>query len=253
MNQGKPLEDKFVLGEAGFVKGFEDNIIGMRADEEKEFPAKFPENSAKKDWAGKEAGFRVKMKLVQKMDLPEISDEFAKGLGNFDSLTALRESIKQGITMEKQEAEKQRKRKEILDKILERINFEVPEKLVEYEKNKVLDDLKQKITQGLKISFEDYLSSIKQTEEQLKGAFQKEAEKRIKNFLILREIGKREDIEVSDTEVEQEVNKIIKNWSPETLRQTQAGFDIEKLKEYTKGVLYNEKVFQKLESYITKN
>ena len=245
VNDGKPVQDQFILGEGGFMKGFEDNIEGMKAGEEKEFKAIFPEQSPKKDIAGKEGDFKVKLKSVQKMELPEINDEFAKQLGAFDTLVALKENVKQGITAEKTEAEKQRKRAETLEKISEKTSFEMPEAIIEYEKERLLEDLKNRIAQNVKISFEEYLASVKQTEEGIKATFQKEAEKRIKGFLVLRELGKKENIEVQDKEVEEEVEKSIKNYSKEQLAQ----IDIEQLKEYTKGVIYNEKVFKKLEEY----
>ena len=97
----------------------------------------------------------------------------------------------------------------------------------------------------MKITFEQYLSAVKQTKEALAQTFQKEAEKRLKGFLVLRELGKKENIEVSDAEAQKEVEKATKNYSKEDLEK----IDIEQLKEYTKDVLYNEKVFQKLESF----
>lgn len=243
IENNKVVKDQFILGEGGFMKGFEENVMGMKAGEEKEFPAKFPETSPRKDLAGKESVFKVKVVSVQKMELPEISDEFAKQLGGFDTLVALKVNIKEGITAEKTEAEKQRKRGEILEKISEKVSVELPEKLVEHEKERALEDLKQRITGNLKITFEDYLASIKQTEEGLKQTYQKEAEKRLKNFLILRQLGKEENIEVSPAEVDEEVSRAIKNYSKEQL----AKFDIEQFKEYTKGVIQNEKIFQILE------
>jgi len=258
INNGKEVDDKFILGEGGFMKGFEDGIVEMKAGEEKEISVKFPANSPKKDLAGKEGIFKVKMISVQKMELPEINDEFAKQLGQsarasreagapasaFDSLVALKKSMKEGITMEKKEAEKQRIRAEILDKIAEKAKFEMPEAMVEYEKQRLLEDLKNRIAGTIKISFEEYLASVKQTEEQLKQTYQKEAEKRLRGFLVLRELGKKENIEVSDKEVEEEVSKSIKNYSKEQL----AKIDINELKEYTKGVIHNEKIFQLLEN-----
>lgn len=243
---GKPVHDHFVLGEGGFMKGFEENIVGMKAGEEKEFKAVFPESSPQKNLAGKEGDFKIKLKSVQKMELPEINDEFAKGMGEFDTLVALKQSMKEGITTEKSEQEKQRKRGEILEKISEKVKVELPESMVNYEKQRLMKDLKNKVTQNMKITFEQYLSAVKQTEEALTQTFQKEAEKRLKGFLVLRELGKKENIEVSDAEVEEEMNKALKG---KTLRQTQGEIDISQLKEYTKGVLYNEKVFQTLESF----
>ena len=107
-----------------------------------------------------------------------------------------------------------------------------------------MEDLKNKITQSIKITFEEYLASIKKTEAEIKETYQKEAEKRLRGFLVLRELGKKENIEVSDKEVEEEVAKSIKNYSKEQL----AKIDINELKEYTKGVIHNEKIFQLLEN-----
>ena len=143
INDGKEVKDRFILGEGGFLKDFEDNVIGMKAGEEKEFIAKFPpasnaerssagwENTPRKDLGGKDGSFKVKMILVQKMELPEINDDFAKSLGAFDTLVALKENLKGGITLEKQESERQRKRGEILNKISGKIAFDLPEKMVE--------------------------------------------------------------------------------------------------------------------------
>jgi len=242
IENNKEIKDQFILGEGGFMKGFEENIMGMKAGEEKEFSAKFPEASPRKDLAGKESNFKVKVISVQKMELPEISDEFAKEMGAFESLVALKSNIKEGLTIEKTEEEKQRKRGEILEKIAEKTETDIPNVLIEHEKTRAMEELKHKI-EHMKITFEDYLASIKQTEEALKETFQKEAEKRIKNFLVLRQLGKNENIEISDAEVEKEVSESIKKYSKEQLEK----FDIEQFKEYTKGVLYNEKVFKLLE------
>lgn len=246
INGGKPVKDQFILGEGGFMQGFEDNIAGMKSSEEKIFTVKFPENSPQKNLAGKDAEFKVKVLSVQKMELPEINDEFAKQLGGFDTLVALKTSMKEGITAEKTEAEKQRKRAEILEKIAEKSKFEMPEAMVDYEKQRLLEDLKNRISQSIKISFEEYLASIKKTEQEVKETFQKEAEKRLRGFLVLRELGKRENIQVPDNEMEEEVSKVMKQ---KPFDPAQGKIDINELKEYTKGVMMNEKIFQLLEKF----
>lgn len=260
INGGKMVKDGFILGEGGFIKDFEENVIGMKQGEEKEFKAKFPDNIPNKDLAGKEGDFKVKMVSVQKMELPEINDEFAKQLGQnaradreagapvsaFDTLVALKENIKEGITVEKTESEKQRKRGEILQKISEKITFDIPEKMAEYEQQSLLEDMKAKVTSQFKITFEEYLASVKKTEEEIKKSFALEAQKRIKNFLVLKEIGKKENIEVSDQEIEEDVQKLVKNYSKEQMDK----IDIGRLKEYSKGAIYDEKVFDKLETFL---
>lgn len=244
INDGKEVDDKFVLGDGGFMKGFEDSIVGMKAGEEKEVNVKFPETSPRKDLAGKEGVFKVKVVSIQKMELPEINDEFAKQLGAFDSLVALKASMTEGITAEKKEEEKQRRRGEILEKIAEKAKFEMPEAMVEYEKERLLEDLKNRITSSIKITFEDYLASIKKTEQEIKETYQKEAEKRLRGFLVLRELGKEESIEVADEEVTEEIAKSIKSYTKDQIDK----IDINELKEYTKGVIQNEKIFQFLEN-----
>ncbi len=245
INQGKEVKDRFILGEGGFLKDFEDNVIGMKAGDEKEFSSKFPDNNPNKSLAGKESKFKVKVVSVQKMELSEINDEFAKGLGVFDSLVALKNNLKEGITIEKTENEKQRKRAEILSQISQKINLDLPEKMVEYEKEKLFEDLKNNVAQNLKLEFKDYLASIKKTEDEIKNSYKLEAEKRLKNFLVLRGIGKKEAIEVSSQELEQEVNRELRKYPPDQINK----IDIEQLKEYSRGMIYNEKVFGKLEGF----
>ena len=255
LENNKEAKDRFILGDGGMIKDFEENLVGMKAGEEKEFSVKFPDNATRKDLAGKDIVFSVKMVSVQKMELPEINDEFAKQMGAFDTLVALKASMKDGMVIEKTEEEKQRNRGDILEKIAEKAKFsreagsrsagELPEVIIEQEQQRLLEDLKNKIAETTKVTFEEYLATVKQTEEQIKETYQKEAERRIRNFLVLRELGKKEGVEVADEEVEAEVTKSIKNYSKEDL----AKIDIDQLKEYTKGVLYNEKVFQKLEGF----
>lgn len=242
INSGKPVRDMFILGEGQFLPDFEDNLMGMKVGEEREFVA------------GKEGKFKVKMLALQTMDLPEINDEFAKGLGVFDSLVALKENLKEGITLEKQEGEKQRKRGEMVGKIAEKIVFDLPEKMVTYEQKRMLEDLKRQIEHsGMKFSaeggpvsgWEEYLASVKKTEEDMKKSFAVQAERRIKNYLVLRAVGKAENIEVTKEELEEEVNKELRKYTKAQAEK----IDLAQLSEYSKGVIQNEKIFQLLESF----
>jgi trigger factor len=247
IENNKIFKDKFVLGKAKFVPGFEENLKEMRKGEEKEFSILFPEDYSNKLLAGKKILFRVKMKSVQKMELPEINDEFARQLGKFENLNSLKENLRQGIKKEKELEESQRIRNEILEQIAQNSECELPESLVEIEKNHLLDDLKQRVSQGLQISFEEYLIQIKKTEEEIKNSFLENAQKRVKNFLVLREIGKAENIVVSEKEIKEETNKILKKYSD--LANTKEKIDLDRLKDYTESVIYNEKVFKKLENF----
>jgi len=244
IENNKVFEDRFYLGKGQFVPGFEKNIIGMKKNEEREFTVTFPEEyELKKDLAGKQVTFKVKLKKVQEAKLPELNDEFAKKLGNFKNLEELKKSIKEGIKKEKETIEKLRLREEILEEIASQTKIELPETLGALEKKHMLDDLKENVKNNLKIPFEQYLGEIKKSENDLKESFTDKAKKRVKGFLILREIGKREEIEVKEEEVTSLINELLKNLpnieNPEKL-------DHQRLKEYYKGVIYNEKVMQLL-------
>ncbi len=237
IENNKLYKDSFFLGKGKFIPGFEENLEGMKENEEKEF-------SLKKDV------FKVKVKKIQEVKFPELNNEFAKKLGNFENLDELKKSIKEGIKKEKEAKEIQRKRTEILEKISSEAKIDVPESLVSFEAEDMINDLKERVRENLKITFEKYLSQIKKTEKDLKKSFFEKAKEKVKNFLILREIGKRENIEVKDEEVESAINDFLANF-PDTKKAKE--LDINRLKDYYKGVLYNEKIFKKLENYVTNN
>lgn len=238
LENNKLYKDAFFLAEGQFIPGFEEKLEGMKENDEKEF-------SLKKDSAGKEVVFKVKVKKIQEVKFPELNNEFAKKLGNFKSLEELKKSIKEGIKKEKEAKEIQRKRTEILEKISSEAKIDVPESLVSFETENMIKDLEERVRQSLKIPFEQYLSKIKKSERDLKKSFFEKAKEKVKNFLILREIGKREDVEVKEEEVKSAINDFLQNF-PDVKKARK--LDINQLKEYYKSVLYNEKVFQRLEA-----
>ena len=246
IENGKVFEDGFLLGKGHLIPGFEENLVGMEKDSEKEFQPEFPKNYSQKDLAGKKVDFKIKLKGIKKMELPEISDEFAKNLGKFENLEALKQSIKQGLLIEKEIYESRRIRTEILKEISNKTSIEIPEVLVGLEKKQLLEGLKQRIKKELTISFDDYLKKIQKTEKEIEESLLKIAEDRIKNLLILRKIGELEKIEVGENEVKEKVNEFLKNSRPEQVKE----IDTDRLREYYKGVIFNEKVFQKLENFI---
>jgi len=243
IENNKKIEDAFVLGEGKMLSGFEENLEGLAENQEKKFFLAFPKNHFSKELVGKEIEFQVKLRSVKKLELPEITDEFAKGVGNFSDLAGLEKSLQEGIGMEKENAESQRVCQEILEKIAKNSEVEIPEALVIREQNRMLDGLKQDISQKLGMTIEDYLTKIKKTEKELLDSFFSEAEKRIKNSLVLKEVSKKEDIKVSEEEVKTETQKILIKY-PDLKK-----LDPEQLKSYTEEVLENEKAFQLLEFF----
>lgn len=244
---GKTYKDAFILGDARFLPGFEENLEGLKDGQEKEFSVKFPENYSSKDLAAKEVVFKVRVKSVQKAEIPDLGDEFAKSLGNFENLDSLKKNIKDGIKLEKDREERARMRAEMLDKISEQAVCEIPDILIESEKNRMLEELKDRILQSFQMPFGEYLAKIKKTEKELLETFSEPAKKRTKNSLVLKEIGKRENIEVSQAEIAEEVDKFLKRYPD--IKTAEKEFDPQRLEEYTKEVIANEKIFKLLEGY----
>lgn len=240
----------FVLGEGRFVPGFEDKVAGMKEGDEREFQITFPEDYYQKSLAGQKVDFKVKMKLVQEQKLSEANDDFAKSLGNFESLDDLKQNIKDGIVREKQEKEKQNWRQKIIEQISKGAKMDIPEILISQEIENMIGELKSAATQ-LGIEWEKYLQELKKTEDEIKKESRPQAEKRVKNILVLKEIAKKEKIEVKQEEIEAEVNNLLRHY--ESVEKAENQVDIERLKEYTYGVLRNEKVFRKLEEFNKNN
>jgi len=240
---GESKNHPLIIGEGKFVPGFEDKIIGMKKDDEKEFDLVFPENY-KKDLAGKKASFKVKINLVQKVNLPELNDEFAKGLGKFENMEDLKKNIRKGMTMEEEGKAKEKLRGELIDQVVEKTTAEIPEVLIESELTNMLNEFKNNITKT-GIEFEEYLKNVNTNLEKLKIEWQPMAEKRTKTGLVMREISLQEEIKISDEEIEQKVNETLKFYPNE--EELRKNMDLEKFKDHMAGVIMNEKVFEILE------
>lgn len=174
--------------------------------------------------------------------LPDLNDEFAKSLGSFENVDALRNAIRINLTEEKKIKEKEKRRMEILDKVAESVEQEMPKCLIETEKEKIKGEIKRNIEQsGLK--WNDYLNHLKKTEEEIMNDWEKEAVKRIKYGLILEEIAEKEKIEVADSDLEKEVNAMM-----EYHKNLNRQLDRNSVKRYLTGPMRNEKIFQIIES-----
>lgn len=242
---GRKIRDGFFLGKGGFVSGFEEKLEGMKEGEERDFSLKFPEDYFQKNLAGKEVKFKAKAISIQSVKIPELNDEFAKSLGKFENLESLKRSIFEGIKMEKEREESKRIRREILEKIAKFCQFEIPEILIEEEKKRYLEDLKRRVPKIFKMSFEEYLKSVRKTEKEIEDSYHLAAIEKLKRSLIIREIKKREKIEATKEEIIEAVNRMIQNLPPEKIKD----LDFELLKDYTKEAIEEEKVLSFLEKF----
>lgn len=206
---GQHKDYPIYLGENFFVPGFEENLLGMKRGEEKEFELKFPKDYFKKNIAGQLTEIKIKIKDIYKIEKPKLDDEFAKML-NFKNMEELRDQIEKNITEEETFKDERRIETEIFDQIIEQSEFnELPEILIADELDKMISELKYNVSQQ-GIEFDSYLANLKTTIDDLNKSFTPLAEKRLKIALILREISLLENI----TETKEIVAKL-KEWNTE--------------------------------------
>lgn len=184
--------------------------------------------------------FKIKISVLPEIKLPDYREIVSQIKRK--EVALLPEEIER-LKREKERLEKEKRRQEILEKIVQASEIESPDILIEEEKKRMMEELKRMVPQILQMSFEDYLKKLGKSEKELVDSFLSEAEKRVKNSLALKEIGKLEKIEASEEEIQKEMTKILGNYP------LSDELDRERLKEYTKEVIRNEKTFQLLEQF----
>jgi trigger factor len=237
-----------IIGAGHFLPGFEEQVTGMKKGETKEFKLTFPEKHYDKKLAGKEADFKVTVNAVYRRELPEINDEFAKSLGGFEKLEDVKKQLRTNLEEEAKAKEDQRIEIEMLEKIVDASKFEdIPSGLIDSEAHKMVHELEENVeAQGIK--FDDYLMSIKKNHDQLLLDFAPQALKRVKTALIVKEIAKKENIEVEPKEIDAEVEKTVAQYpdNDDIKKQIRS----EAYRHYLENVLTNRKVIDFLKSII---
>ena len=245
--EGKPIEGgvakkhPLTIGENYFIPGFEDHLVGMKENAEKEFELPFPEDYHQKDLAGKPAKFKVKMVLVQEKDLPKLNDEFAKSLGKFENLEALQKSLSEGIELEQKKRAEEKWRTEMIEKIAADSQIDLPELLVEQELEKMMAEFEQNIAQ-MGLQLETYLENIKKSKSEITKGWKEAAEKRVRAAMVLKEIAKVENIEVPAKDIEEEMSRVMAYYK--SAGDMEKNVDTERLYNYVQGTLTNEKVLK---------
>jgi trigger factor len=206
--EGKPLEGgkatdfTVEVGSGQFIPTFEEKLIGLNLEEEKEIEVSFPADYAYQKWAGKTVSFRVKIKEIKAKILPPLDDEFAKDLGD-SSLEDLKAKLKGEIEKEKALALEQQLKNQAVDQLIDGNPFEVPESLVEERAKAMVSDTKLRLAaQGVA------LKNLGVSEEKLQGDYRAMAQKQDKTFLILEKIASQEGITVTDEEADGRLKEI---------------------------------------------
>ncbi len=226
---GKGEAYTLTLGSGQFIPGFEEQIVGKNIGEEFDVNVTFPAEYHAADLAGKEAVFKVKLHEIKKRELPEIDDEFAKDVSEFDTLADLKADLKAKALERKQKAAEDETETRLLDQIIDSIKGEIPEAMYNNRVQQNLRDLDYRLqSQGM--SLENYIKYTGATIEEISKTYRPQAEKQVKMRLALEKIVKLENIAVSDEDVDKKYEEMAEMYSIPA-EQVKAAVPAEELKK----------------------
>lgn len=208
--ENHPLE----IGSGSFIPGFEDQLIGKNIGDDVEVNVTFPEEYHSEDLAGKAAVFKVKVHEIKTKEIPELDDEFAQDVSEFDTVAEYRDSVKAKLEERKATEAKRAQEDEALKKIVEKSEMDIPEAMIETQCEDMINQFAQQMAQqGL--SMDQYMQFSGMTIEQLKEQVRPEALERIQSELVLEAIAKEEKIEITDEDIDAEIEKMAEMYNME--------------------------------------
>ena len=227
---GKGENFDLEIGSGSFVPGFEEQLIGMKAGEEKDIDITFPENYTP-ELAGKPVVFHVKVNEVKVKEVPAIDDEFAKDVSEFDTLKELKADLKKKITAERKEAAQHAFEDALMKKVADGIECEIPQEMIDLQADRMLDGFKQQMaSQG--IPFEQYLQMTGSTEAEFKAQAYGPAAEQVRMDLAVEAIIKAEGLDASEEEIEAEIKNVSEKY----------GMDLETVKKFLPAEQVKEQV-----------
>lgn len=201
---GTATNQELTIGSKRFIPGFEEQLIGAAIDEEREIHVTFPEEYHAKDLAGKEAVFKCLIHEIKVKELPEVDDEFAQEVSEFDTLDAYKEDIKEKLFKDKEAEAKRAKEDAVIQKIIEGASMEIPDAMIDFQTEQMLEEFGQRIQmQGM--SIEQYFQITGMTEENYKEQVKPRAKQNIESRLVLEAVAKAENLEATDEDLEAEM------------------------------------------------
>lgn len=218
---GKGENYPLTIGSGSFIPGFEEQLIGVLIDEEKEVKVKFPEDYHAEELKGKDAVFMCIVHSITQKELPELNDEFASDVSEFETLDEYKEDLKKKLQEEKEKDAKRKKENDAIDKVIENAAMDIPDPMIDLQCRQMMEDFAQRMrSQGL--SMEQYMQFTGMDADKMLEQMRPDALKRIQTGLILEAVAKTENIEVSDERVDEQISKMAESYQ----------IEIDKFKEY---------------------
>ena len=204
---GKGTDYALTLGSGTFIPGFEEQLVGAKVGDDVDVKVTFPEEYQAKELAGKEAIFKCAVKKIEAKELPELDDDFAKDVSEFDTLAEYKEHVKTNLEDKKADEAKRAKEDAAVDKAIENAQMDIPEAMLMTQCRQMLDDFSRRMqSQGL--SMDQYFQFTGMTADKMMEDMKPQALKRIQTRLVLEAVAKAEDIQVSDEEFDAELQKM---------------------------------------------
>ncbi len=204
---GKGTDYALTLGSGTFIPGFEDQLVGANTGDHVEVKVTFPEEYQAKELAGKEAVFQCDVKKIETKEVPELDDEFAKDVSEFDTLAEYKEDVKKKLTEKKEKEARTAKENVAVDKAIENAQMDIPELMTKTECRQMMDDFSRRMQQqGL--SMEQYFQFTGQSMDKMMEDMKPQALKRIQTRLVLEKVAEAENIQPSEEEITEEIQKM---------------------------------------------
>ena len=204
---GKGTDYALTLGSGTFIPGFEDQLVGANTGDHVEIKVTFPEEYQAKELAGKEAVFQCDVKKIETKEVPELDDEFAKDVSEFDTLAEYKEDVKKKLTEKKEKEARTAKENAAVDKAIENAQMDIPELMTKTECRQMMDDFSRRMQQqGL--SMEQYFQFTGQSMDKMMEDMKPQALKRIQTRLVLEKVAEAENIQPSEEEITEEIQKM---------------------------------------------
>lgn len=211
---GAGTDYPLVIGSHSFIEGFEDQLIGKKKGETCDVNVTFPAEYHADELAGKPAKFVVTIKEVKRNELPELNDEFASEVSDFDTLYEYKADIRKKLQEKKEQDAKVENENNVIEKVVENAQMELPQPMVDTQAREMVENYARRLqSQGLNIN--DYMKYTGMTPEKLMEQMRPEAEKRIKTRLVLEKVVEVENVEVSDEKLDEQINEIAASYKLE--------------------------------------
>ena len=229
---GKGEDYPLTIGSNSFIPGFEEQLVGMNIDEVRDITVTFPEDYTSKDLAGKEAVFNCKILGITEKVLPELNDEFADDVSEFDNMEDYRADVRKNLEVRKEKSARTEKENAVIDAIIADAEINIPEPMVMTQQEQIVDEFAQQLqAQGL--SIDQYFTYTGGSREKMLESVKDQAIKRIKTRLIMETIVREENIEATDEDFEAELQKLADAYGTELepIRKIFAGREKERMME----------------------